>query len=77
MSKDDSKFIDTSETTGWYELRDWLVRNGFKGGKENREGLRGILDAMRLTKGDNITWEQLDQEYEAKPNAFRQGLEKA
>lgn len=76
MSKDDGKFIDTSEATGWYELRDWLLRNGFKGDRENRAALRGVLDAMRPTKGANLLWKQLDKELETKPESF-QGLEKA
>ncbi|SFC92644.1 hypothetical protein SAMN05421848_3329 [Kushneria avicenniae] len=71
MSKSDQKFIDTNESTGWYELRDWLNRNGFEGGKDNRAGLRGIIDAMRTKKGDNISWEELDYHLAKSPESFR------
>jgi hypothetical protein len=76
MSKSDSKFIDTQEDTGWYELRDWLIRNDFKGGSDNRDGLRGIIDGMRMRRGDNISWDELDEHLAESPRSFA-GLEKA
>jgi hypothetical protein len=76
MSKSDHKFIDTKEATGWYELRDWLTRNGFKGDSDNRDGLRGIIDAIRITKGDNVSWEELDGQLAKSPGSFA-GIDKA
>ena len=76
MSKSDSKFIDTQKDTGWYELRDWLIRNDFEGGSDNRDGLRGIIDGMRTKRGDNISWNELDEHLAKSPRSFA-GLEKA
>lgn len=70
MAKSDHKYIDTQEATGWYELRDWLTRNGFKGDRDNRDGLRGVIDGLRTKSGDNISWEELDDHLAKSPRSF-------
>lgn len=76
MSKSDHKFVDTQEDSGWYELRDWLTKNGFKGGSDNRDKLREVIDQhIRSKKGDNVSWEELN-EYLAKNLGAFDNLEK-
>lgn len=70
MSKSDHKFIDTQEDTGWYELRDWLTGNGFKGGEDNRDLLRKIIDGLRTGSGDNISWDELNEYLKKNPSDF-------
>ncbi|MDQ9311010.1 hypothetical protein HV284_24745 (plasmid) [Escherichia marmotae] len=70
MGKSDHKYVSTDKREE-YELEDWLKRNDFSSGDNNIKELNKIIDEkVRKKKGDNITWDELDNALKNNPEWF-------
>ena len=73
MSKSDHTFINLSED---HEVSGWLNRNGFSGGKENREEFKKIANELKGPEtSKNLRWSELNNAAKETPSKFK-GLDK-
>lgn len=73
MPKSDSDFINSTDPSQEYELKDWLAkRNGYSSSQSNVDKLKKIINE-KLKKGvtaKNVTWAELDAAKKNNPEWF-------